>query len=110
MSDHSLKPCPFCGGEAMLDNSGSGNVDGRGNSLARVWCPDPDCKTHGTAYLEEWEAIKVWNRRVPAAAPELLEALRGLVHRVDDYANAGCEDITPEWTADAHAAIAKAGG
>lgn len=53
-----LKPCPFCGGTAMVSlNSVYGFVP---------WCENPDCilndLTHGYNSVEE--AIEAWNRRV----------------------------------------------
>lgn len=58
-----LKPCPFCGGEASV----------------KMWC-EPDtpflvmcesCKASVKDYATEAEAIEAWNRRtIPSAEPE----------------------------------------
>ena len=50
-----LKSCPFCGGEAELENNGI---------FARVLCPH--CEIHQTDYFPECEkeAIAAWNTRV----------------------------------------------
>lgn len=56
-----LKPCPFCGGEAVLrhENSEMGRTH-------RIYCLNEDCpiepRTHW--YWREEQAIEAWNRRV----------------------------------------------
>ena len=59
MTEPKLKPCPFCGSEAWIEDW----VDGcEGNY--RIECSNYDCDvrtaTHGT--LDE--AVKRWNKRV----------------------------------------------
>ena len=46
-----LKPCPFCGGEAVTSNWG----------LYRAWCVK--CKAQTEDCLRECDAIEAWNRR-----------------------------------------------
>ena len=69
MSDP-LKPCPFCGGKAVLSNyrmvpHEKTNIpepeicDGKWHF---VWCEE--CRAHGNDYLTNEKAIEAWNRRV----------------------------------------------
>lgn len=50
--DEPLKPCPFCGGIALLTNWG----------LWRVWCQK--CKAASGDFVSKKDAIKAWNKRV----------------------------------------------
>jgi Lar family restriction alleviation protein len=50
--DEPLKPCPFCGGIALLTNWG----------LWRVWCQK--CKAASSDFVSKKDAIKAWNKRV----------------------------------------------
>lgn len=54
-----LKPCPFCGSEAWIEEWADG-CDG----TYRVRCCDTRCDVETQIYLTEQEAIQVWNRRV----------------------------------------------
>jgi Lar family restriction alleviation protein len=63
-----LKPCPFCGGDAVLYNQSSKYTD-RNSYL--VNCSNCSCRTREFAYYEikarretEQKAIEAWNRRV----------------------------------------------
>lgn len=47
-----LKPCPFCGGEAILC----------GQNYYYVFCKECDAETKGSVHRKE--AIDGWNRRV----------------------------------------------
>ena len=49
-----LKPCPFCGGEALIDIYGA-------EGTYKVICDD--CGSTGGTRYEEAEAIKAWNSR-----------------------------------------------
>ena len=70
MSKCELKPCPFCGGEAMLYHQSSKYTDHDGNY---VYCFNGcGCRTKlficyegtGKTHKEtEQEAINAWNRR-----------------------------------------------
>jgi Lar family restriction alleviation protein len=50
-----LKPCPFCGGEAVLDNVY--------DSLWDVACPNEDCMGSIGLQPTRGMAIDAWNRR-----------------------------------------------
>lgn len=52
-----LKPCPFCGGKAVVEKAGYPH---------HVFCIKCGAKTTGTGYAEEGElvAVEKWNRRV----------------------------------------------
>ena len=47
-----LKPCPFCGGRAVL-------------GMFSVWCDDCGVETQVDTDLTEKEVIAVWNLRKP---------------------------------------------
>lgn len=95
----SLKPCPFCGGEAVLAHSHSEPFD-----LAACL----HCHTQGPARPTRAEAITAWNNRasdtLEADVAALREALEGYARNylLDEYENPDlCYD-------DAHrAAVAK---
>ena len=54
-----LKPCPFCGSEAKLDE----NANGLGYPLFYlVYCPN--CAAVCRMYEEKDAAIRAWNRRI----------------------------------------------
>ena len=67
-----LKPCPFCGGEAVLkDNAyGCGVYDCAG-ALADThyeeptvfWCECKECGATANGWDTDGEAIEAWNRR-----------------------------------------------
>lgn len=62
-----LKPCPFCGGKAILDETNENEVF--------VGC----CNryAHTGLYCYEQDAIDAWNRRVmPTFTPDELDAIR----------------------------------
>lgn len=46
-----LKPCPFCGGPAMVTNP----------TMWQAWCTE--CHSIGEPRLTKEEAIEAWNRR-----------------------------------------------
>lgn len=56
MCELKLLPCPFCGGEAMIDNAGG---------KYQAWCEHCCCIHMGEFYNTEAEAIAAWNRRIP---------------------------------------------
>ena len=45
-----IKPCPFCGGKAIL-------------GMFSVWCDDCQVETHQDVDATEAEIIAAWNRR-----------------------------------------------
>lgn len=63
MTDHTLLPCPFCGGE--------GAITPHVHALALKAVVCDQCSSSSGWYLHEEEAIAAWNRRTPpAAVPE----------------------------------------
>jgi hypothetical protein len=69
-----LKPCPFCGGRAMLIDIPHTNIHN-----CAVRCVNVHCVMHPTThiYVEPKSAIEAWNRRadyVPAA--DVVEVVR----------------------------------
>lgn len=65
MSDETLLPCPFCGGEAVLDKVDEG-ADYRPWFWYTVHCSNRDCVCADLCheYETEAEAIAAWNARV----------------------------------------------
>lgn len=60
MSVGELKPCPFCGHEAISYQSGWGNSD------YDVGCFNGECPVEPSAWAEsEEEAVTKWNTRLP---------------------------------------------
>lgn len=57
MSDKKLKPCPFCDGEAKLEEMGYPH---------HVYCKECGARVPGVGFGPDGErdAIKKWNRRV----------------------------------------------
>ena len=53
-----LKPCPFCGGEAKF----GANKSCCGKTV-RIDCTNPDCGACVTAFSSKVYAAKAWNRR-----------------------------------------------
>jgi|SRR5690606_21932681 len=60
MTDHTLLPCPFCGGE--------GAITPHVHHRALQACVCDECSSSSGWYLHEEEAIAAWNRRTPPAA------------------------------------------
>ena len=68
MCELKLLPCPFCGGEATIDNVGR---------KYQAWCKHCCCIHMGEFYNTEAEAIAAWNRRTPTESePTVKEELR----------------------------------
>lgn len=53
---YDLKPCPFCGGEAILET-----VDGNSPEECYIYCPE--CDFESGVYSEPKFIIEKWNRR-----------------------------------------------
>ncbi len=73
-----LKPCPFCGGEAELD----WELDDEHGPSAWITCSK--CKAEVRCDYQP-DAITAWNTHLSRSAA-LIEALEGLVARLEDYA------------------------
>lgn len=61
MADLTMKPCPFCGGEAIFDVLMATDRD-----YYRVECKRPSCDATGPVRKTESGAVKAWNRRKDA--------------------------------------------
>lgn len=57
MTEPKLKPCPFCGGEAFLDDRADGCY-----GVYSVFCRE--CLASLKSYLKKEDAIESWNKRV----------------------------------------------
>lgn len=55
-----LKPCPFCGGEAITYSQ---DIDMYGNLMYGVICKNTGCGMIPSIYLSKEQAIEAWNRR-----------------------------------------------
>lgn len=58
MSDETLKPCPFCGGEAEMCH-----VTQLWEPRDAYWVKCKNCRISGTHHTTEAEAIAAWNSR-----------------------------------------------
>lgn len=110
-----LLPCPFCGSDTP-------SVRYNGSGTAWVTCNQCFSETGGfqdsdmPEHLLRDHAAQEWNSRSTdahpiAAAPELLEALKGLLSDIEEYQqinNLGGHDN--HWQVISRAAIAKAEG
>ena len=56
-----LKPCPFCGGKAVLSSWHKSQCMKKGEIRAEVYCYN--CVARSSVYRSEAEAIAAWNRR-----------------------------------------------
>ena len=54
MSEIKLKPCPFCGGEALIKQ----------DQYSRSYVVCPNCDTRSAARFDAARAAEAWNRRV----------------------------------------------
>ena len=55
-----LKPCPFCGNEAVLEDLGGPSVFGEGRFFVRC---SKGCVAQEGLWATKQTAIKRWNRR-----------------------------------------------
>ena len=62
-SEATLKPCPFCGGEAKVQPTYDIDTGERDGYFA--WCSnyECECKPQTRDYITEAEAIEAWNTR-----------------------------------------------
>ena len=67
-----LKPCPFCGCEAVLFNEFFDDY--------LVMCSNSGCAAEGPLKATSDEAETAWNTRPAAAVDELIEAYRAVVY------------------------------
>jgi len=74
-----LKPCPFCGCEAVLVNEFFDDY--------LVMCSNSGCAVEGPLKATSDEAETAWNTRPAAAVDELIEALDKLVILQRHYAD-----------------------
>nr|DAQ39758.1 MAG TPA: restriction alleviation protein [Caudoviricetes sp.] len=51
-----LKPCPFCGGKAILET-----VDGNSSEECYIYCPE--CDFESGVYSQPKFIVEKWNRR-----------------------------------------------
>lgn len=68
-----LKPCPFCGGQAIVSEAHT--VADETLGLCFVFCKS--CRAETSLYRIKQEAIKAWNRRVePVFTPDELDEIK----------------------------------
>ena len=60
-TNETLKPCPFCGGEAIVETE----KIGKEQLLYAVGCSDRECVSQGRYYTTVESAINAWNTRKP---------------------------------------------
>src|SRR5690606_8002153 len=78
MTDHTLLPCPFCGGE--------GAITPHVHHRALQACVCDECSSSSGWYLHEEEAIAAWNRRTspPAAVPDVSKTVKQRAWEIAD--------------------------
>lgn len=66
MTTPDLKPCPFCGGEAVYDFHAKGMPEAWENDCDHwVYCDAEDCFANVGLCESKSEAIAAWNTRAP---------------------------------------------
>ncbi|MDO4301662.1 MAG: Lar family restriction alleviation protein [Clostridia bacterium] len=60
MAKFKLKPCPFCGGEAVLVNINVSGINDVPNPF-EIHCKN--CKSCSDWFTTEQKAVSAWNRR-----------------------------------------------
>ena len=87
----SLKPCPFCGGEAQTDVGKAGQAAAFCD-LFRSYCMDCGTQSPEWSYTEA-EAITAWNTRAPIpVTDEMVE--RGVVEIIDAQRALGADPLS----------------
>jgi Lar family restriction alleviation protein len=86
-----LKPCPFCGGKAI--------VEGHHNRFMEWYlCSCPECHVSqtGNEYGFKFEAIEAWNRRTENVAPVVYGRwIKGSSNPYCSECFVECRDETP---------------
>lgn len=59
-----LKPCPFCGGKAVILNTGNFNSQLWGNSSVEYWAECISCNIRTPDVMADFIAVEKWNRRI----------------------------------------------
>lgn len=92
-----LAPCPFCGGEAELDNAAEPQFARR----PTVTCKNENCFGYmpSAYYARDAEAIAAWNRRSDATITALREEVERLSKSELDAYNAGASQCADALTA-----------
>ena len=85
-----LKPCPFCGCEAVLVNEFFDDY--------LVMCSNSGCAVEGPLKATSDEAETAWNTRPAAAVDELIEAVRKANGLLDELIRLGKEGMEPDYT------------
>ena len=87
-----LAPCPFCGGEAELDNAAEPQFARR----PTVTCKNENCFGYmpSAYYARDAEAIAAWNRRSDATLTALREEVERLTREVEHYNKNGIVEIS----------------
>ncbi|KQM60086.1 MULTISPECIES: Lar family restriction alleviation protein [unclassified Sphingomonas] len=65
MSNHSIQPCPFCGGPDVnvLEHGGDAYVE----------CFKPECQARGPLARQKADAVDAWNATVSRSGPDHFE-------------------------------------
>lgn len=78
MNEIKLKPCPFCGGNAILNGLGFSHS---------VYCEDCGANIHGTGgMLDKLYLVEVWNKRVELGdiIEDIVNAITCIVDTITD--------------------------
>ena len=93
VSEEKLKPCPFCGGEALLTATGNDHTKKR---FINIKCQE--CKVQRTdgaiRHDMDWlcsVAVKLWNNRTTVPLPVVEEVLKSNTEFLWDKKSADCE-------------------
>lgn len=98
-----LLPCPFCGGEARLDQRETQSLWNSSDAIfSHVTCDE--CDIHGQDFCDDpdgEEAIEWWNRRAALAAPVQGEAVAWYTEdQLDDKsATTWRKEVAERWKA-----------
>ena len=93
-----LLPCPFCGGEAVLDDIGDRTA------FYSVGCNNNACKVEAAANMRsKEEAIHHWNQRTGQLAAVADDAV---VRLTKEYRETMAHDVLHSWAKDMVSAIA----